>query len=105
MAALDVLEEENLAGKSLELGEYLRAELNKITCPKIVKIRGKGLLCAVLFEEGFEAWNTCIALRDEGLLAKQTHGNIIRFAPPLVISKEELDKAIAIIKRVFESIK
>jgi len=101
-AALNVLEEENLASRALELGDYLREELGKIKCTKIVKIRGRGLLNAVVFEDGFEAWDVCLALRDEGLLAKQTHGNIIRFAPPLIISKEELDKAISIIKSVFE---
>lgn len=60
---------------------------------------------AVVFEKGFEAWNVCLALRDSGLLAKQTHGNIIRFAPPLVITEGELREAIAIIKCVFEAIK
>ncbi len=105
MAALDVLDEENLATRSLELGEYLRQELKKINCKKIVTVRGKGLLNAVLFEKGFEAWDVCVALKDAGLLAKQTHGNIIRFAPPLVITKTELDHAISIIKTVFENIK
>ena len=57
-----------------------------------------------VFEDGFEAWNVCISLRDAGLLAKQTHGNIIRFAPPLVITKEETVKALDIIKGVFEQI-
>ena len=105
MAALDVLDEENLAGRALELGEYLRQELRKINCKKIVTVRGKGLLNAVLFEKGFEAWDVCVALMNEGLLAKQTHGNIIRFAPPLVITKTELDHALSIIKKVFEAIK
>jgi len=59
----------------------------------------------VLFEEGFEAWNVCVALKDKGLLAKQTHGNIIRFAPPLVITREELEQAISIITEVFEGIR
>jgi ornithine--oxo-acid transaminase len=104
MAALEVLEEEHLDERSAVLGEKLREELGKIDCPRIVEIRGKGLLNAVVFEEGFEAWETCLALRDAGLLAKQTHGNIIRFAPPLVISEEELDQAIAIIKDVFSAI-
>jgi ornithine--oxo-acid transaminase len=104
MASLEVLEEENLAQKAEELGQIFRNELRKIKCDKIVKTRGKGLLNAVLFEEGFEAWNTCIDLMKHGLLAKQTHGNIIRFAPPLTITEEELYKAIAIIKEVFEKI-
>jgi ornithine--oxo-acid transaminase len=81
--------------------------LAKIKCKKIVKIRGKGLLNAVVFEKGFEAWDVCVALkdaRDVGVLAKQTHGNIIRFAPPLVISKDEVDQALTVIKKVFEAI-
>jgi ornithine--oxo-acid transaminase len=104
LAALDVLENENLASKSFELGEYLRGELGKINCSKIVEVRGQGLLNAVVFEKGFEAWDACVSLKEHGLLAKQTHGHIIRFAPPLVISKEELDEAINIIKTVFEEI-
>jgi ornithine--oxo-acid transaminase len=68
-------------------------------------VRGKGLLNAVVFEKGFEAWDVCVALKEAGLLAKQTHGNIIRFAPPLVITKEELTEGLAIIKSVFEKIK
>ncbi len=103
-AALDVLEDEKLADRAAEHGEYLREELRKIDQPKIVQVRGRGLLNAVVFEDGFEAWETCVALKEKGLLAKQTHGNIIRFAPPLVITKEELDHAIAIIRSVFEAI-
>jgi len=79
--------------------------MKKIKCKKIVEVRGKGLLNAVVFKKGFEAWNACLALRDAGLLAKQTHGNIIRFAPPLVIKKAEMQKAIKIIRSVFEKIK
>jgi len=104
-AALEVLEEEKLADNAEELGKYFRAELTKMVCPKIVTVRGKGLLNAIVFEKGFEAWNVCIALRDNGVLAKQTHGNIIRFAPPLVITKAEMDEALARIKEVLEAIK
>ena len=104
MASLDVLDEENLAEKSEALGKIFRAEMEKVKCDKIVTVRGKGLLNAVLFEEGFEAWDTCVELMGQGLLAKQTHGNIIRFAPPLTIKEDELMKAIAIIKEVFEKI-
>jgi ornithine--oxo-acid transaminase len=104
MAALEVLEEEKLVERSDRLGKRLREELATIHCEKIVEIRGKGLLNAVVFEDGFEAWNTCLALRDAGLLAKQTHGNIIRFAPPLVITDDELDEALGIIRKVFEAI-
>jgi len=102
IAAIEVLEDERLEEKAERLGAIFRAEVAAIPCSKMRLVRGKGLLNAVVFEEGFEAWNVCIALRDEGLLAKQTHGNIIRFAPPLVISEEELREAIAIIARVFK---
>ncbi|GAB1454852.1 MAG: ornithine--oxo-acid transaminase [Spirochaetia bacterium] len=104
LAAIEVLEDEKLDEHAEALGNLFRAELAKIQCPRIVTIRGKGLLNAVVFEKGFEAWKVCLLLRDAGLLAKQTHGNIIRFAPPLVISEKELREAIAIIRSVFENI-
>jgi len=104
IAALAVLEDEQLDERAAVLGEKLRDELRAIDCPRIVEVRGKGLLNAVVFEPGFEAWDTCLALKDAGLLAKQTHGNIIRFAPPLVISEDELDQAIAMIRKVFTAI-
>jgi len=104
IAALEVLEDENLADKSEELGQYFRSTLAEVKCEKIVQIRGRGLLNAVVFEEGFEAWDVCLQLRDKGVLAKQTHGNIIRFAPPLVISRQEMDEALSIISAVFESL-
>ena len=97
-----ILEDPELKKSVQDLGEFFRAELKKINCDKIVEVRGKGLLNAVVFEDGFEAWDVCIALKDAGLLAKQTHGNIIRFAPPLVITKDEIVKALEIIKTVFE---
>ncbi len=104
IAAMEVLEDEKLAENAEKMGQYFRDELKKIACKRIVEIRGKGLLNAVVFEKGFEAWNVCLALKDAGLLAKQTHGNIIRFAPPLVITKKEVEQGIAIIKSVFEKI-
>lgn len=104
LAALEVLEDEKLDQRAEELGKIFRDEVSKFKCDKIVKVRGRGLLNAVLFEEGFEAWDVCIKLRDNGVLAKQTHGNIIRFAPPLVITEEEMRAALAIIKDVFEAI-
>ncbi len=103
-AAIEVLDSENLAQRSHELGEKLRKRLRAIDCPRIQLVRGKGLLNAVVFDEGFEAWDVCVALKENGLLAKQTHGNIIRFAPPLIISEEELEQALSIITRVFEAI-
>ncbi len=104
IAALEVLEDEKLDQNAERLGKVFRDEIAKIKCPKMVTVRGKGLLNAVVFEKGFEAWNVCLALRDAGLLAKQTHGNIIRFAPPLVITEKEMMEAVAIIKGVFEKI-
>ena len=104
LAAIEVLEEEKLDERAEALGKIFREEVAAIKCPKMVEVRGKGLLNAVVFEKGFEAWDVCIAMKNAGLLAKQTHGNIIRFAPPLVISEKELREAIGIIKKVFESI-
>jgi ornithine--oxo-acid transaminase len=104
IAALDVLVDERLDENAERLGKIFRDELRKIVCKKIVEVRGKGLLNAVVFEKGFEAWNVCIALRDAGLLAKQTHGNIIRFAPPLVITEAELREALGIIRKVFTAL-
>jgi ornithine--oxo-acid transaminase len=97
LASLEVLEDEKLDERAETLGKVFRAEVSKIKCPKMKLVRGWGLLNAIVFEEGFEAWNVCMALRDSGLLAKQTHGNIIRFAPPLVISETEMAEAIGII--------
>ena len=104
IAALEVLEDEKLEDNAERLGRIFREEVGAIACPKMKLVRGKGLFNAVVFEKGFEAWDVCLALRDAGLLAKQTHGNIIRFAPPLVISERELREAIGIIASVFEKI-
>ncbi|MBP7264500.1 MAG: aminotransferase class III-fold pyridoxal phosphate-dependent enzyme, partial [Spirochaetia bacterium] len=103
IAAMDVLEDEKLDEHAEKLGKIFRDEVAKIPCKNMVKVRGKGLLNAVLFKDGFEAWNVCLALRDAGLLAKQTHGNIIRFAPPLVITEAELRQAIGIISKVLSA--
>lgn len=102
IAALEVVRDENLADNAYKLGELFRSELNKyIQNSSIVNlIRGKGLLNAILIndhENSDTAWNICIALRDNGLLAKPTHGNIIRFAPPLVMTKEQLLDCVSII--------
>jgi len=102
--ALQVLEDERLDEAAERLGDIFRAELSSMRCPRMVTVRGRGLLNAVVFEPGFEAWNVCLALRDAGLLAKQTHGNIIRFAPPLVITEQELREALGRIRGVFEKI-
>ena len=103
IAALEVVRDENLAENAFELGNLFRRELNKyIETNNIVKlVRGKGLLNAIVIndnEESDTAWNICLALRDNGLLAKPTHGNIIRFAPPLVITEDQLLDCVKIIK-------
>ncbi len=104
IAAIEVLEDEKLEENAARLGELFRKEAAAIPCAKMKLVRGKGLLNAIVFEEGFQAWDVCLALRDEGLLAKQTHGNIIRFAPPLVITEAELREALEIIARVLKRI-
>ena len=101
-AALEVVVEEDLSLNAFEMGKIFRNELNdRLSDSNIVKlVRGRGLLNAIVINDTPEsetAWNICLALRDNGLLAKPTHGNIIRFAPPLVINKEELMICIDII--------
>ncbi|MBZ4651688.1 MAG: hypothetical protein JG761_488 [Proteiniphilum sp.] len=99
-AALEVVKEERLAERAEELGKIFREEMSRINSPLIRQIRGKGLLNAIVIEphEGKEAWDLCLKMAENGLLAKPTHGHIIRFAPPLVITEEELREAIAIIR-------
>lgn len=102
--ALKVLKEEKLAENSEELGKLLRAELEKMKqeTDLIETVRGKGLFNAIVIKErnGKTAWDVCLKFAEEGLLAKPTHGNIIRFAPPLVITREQLMECVAIIRRV-----
>ncbi|MGE6257580.1 ornithine--oxo-acid transaminase [Heyndrickxia sporothermodurans] len=98
IAALDVLVDEKLSEKSLGLGQYFMNQLKEIKNPVIKEIRGKGLFIGVVLNEAARKY--CEALKTEGLLCKETHENVIRFAPPLVISKEELDWAIERIKKV-----
>ena len=92
MAALEVVKDEQLSERAEKLGQLLRDELNKIDSEMISLVRGKGLLNAIVIKpkNGKEAWDVCLKLRDNGLLAKPTHGDIIRFAPPLVITEEQL---------------
>lgn len=107
IAALKVIEEESLAENAEKLGVLFREKLNNyVATSKIVKlVRGKGLLNAIVIndsEESETAYNICLALRDNGLLAKQTHGNIIRFAPPLIITENQLMECVAIIVKTLE---
>jgi ornithine--oxo-acid transaminase len=110
MAALNVVEEEQLALNARELGDLFRSEMNRIIANTdlVLKVRGKGLLNAIIVndtEDSLTAWNLCVALKDNGLLAKPTHGNIIRFAPPLVMTKEELMECVAIIEKTITEFK
>lgn len=107
IAALEVVKEEDLAENAYQLGELFRSEMNRyIETSSIVKlVRGKGLLNAILInddEDSDTAWNICLALRDNGLLAKPTHGNIIRFAPPLVMTKAQLLDCVSIITKTLK---
>ena len=104
IAALEVVRDENLAENANKLGELFRAELTAFAKENnlVTLVRGKGLLNAIVIndsEDSSTAWNICIKLRDNGLLAKPTHGNIIRFAPPLVMNEKQLRECIAIIKK------
>jgi len=104
MAALEVVNEENLIQNSRRLGDIFRSEMQRIIASSdlILKVRGKGLLNAIIVNDTPDsktAWNLCVALKENGLLAKPTHGNIIRFAPPLVMTEEQLMECVAIIEK------
>lgn len=100
IAALDVIIDENLPEHSNELGEYFKSELQKINHPAIKEVRGRGLFIGVELHDSARPF--CEALKEKGLLCKETHDAVIRFAPPLVITKEELDEALNRIRSVFE---
>lgn len=104
MEALQILKDEKLAENSEELGKLLRAELNKLKdkYPDIITtVRGKGLLNAIVIKEksGKTAWEFCLQMAENGLLAKPTHGDIIRFAPPLVLNKQQMMECVTIIEK------
>jgi ornithine--oxo-acid transaminase len=107
IAALEVVRDEQLSKNADTLGKLFRSELNKyIEKSKIITlVRGKGLLNAIIINDSDDsdtAWNICLALRDNGLLAKPTHGNIIRFAPPLVMTEEQLLDCVGIITKTLK---
>jgi ornithine--oxo-acid transaminase len=103
IAALKVLKEEKLAENAERLGKILLDELKKVHHPQIKLVRGKGLFCAIVIKPAKkDAWDLCLALKENGLLAKPTHGDIIRFAPPLIITEEQLRECIDIIRRTLE---
>lgn len=110
ISALEVVKDEQLAQNARKLGELFRAEMQKLVDENdlFVKVRGRGLLNAVIINDSPEsdtAWRFCVALKDNGLLAKPTHGNIIRFAPPLVMTEEELMECVSIIRKTLTSFK
>jgi len=103
IAALEVVKEEKLAENAERLGEIFRNEFRNIKSEMIKLVRGKGLLNAVVIapKGGKEAWDVCLTMKEYGLIAKPTHGDIIRFAPPLTITEEQLRDAIERIKKAF----
>ena len=108
--ALEVIIEEDLANNAQKLGERFRNGMNAIIdkYDLVTMVRGKGLLNAIIINDSPDsstAWDLCMSLKENGLLAKPTHGNIIRFAPPLVITEEELDACLAIIEKTIKEFK
>ena len=99
MTALEVVKEENLAENAERLGKLLRKNLRNLNSDMITLVRGKGLLNAIVIKEknGKNAWDVCLKLKENGLLAKPTHGDIIRFAPPLVITEDQIMECVSII--------
>ncbi|MCX7863216.1 MAG: ornithine--oxo-acid transaminase [Bacteroidales bacterium] len=106
IAALEVVKEEKLAENAEKMGKLFRDELAKIKSPMIETIRGKGLLNAVVIKpyNGKEAWDVCLKMKENGLLAKPTHQHIIRFAPPLIITKEQVLEAVKIIEKSIKEV-
>ncbi len=106
IAAMQVVIDEKLSENAERLGAILRVGLSEINSDRVTAVRGKGLLNAIVIQEkdGIDAWDICLKLKDKGLLAKPTHGDIIRFAPPLVINEEQLKDCILIIKETIESL-
>ena len=105
IAALTAIKDENMVENADVLGELFRSEISKIDSPMISLVRGRGLLNAVVIENmnGKTAWDVCMKMKDLGLLAKPTHGNIIRFAPPLVITRDQILEGVGIIKAALKS--
>ncbi|MGL4596887.1 MAG: aminotransferase class III-fold pyridoxal phosphate-dependent enzyme, partial [Bacteroidia bacterium] len=105
IAALQVLKDEKMAENAARLGEILRRELKAINNSRVTMVRGKGLLNAIVIEprNGTTAWDVCMQLKENGLLAKPTHGDIIRFAPPLCMNEMQLMECVAIIRDTLKS--
>jgi ornithine--oxo-acid transaminase len=105
MEALQVLKDEHMADNAATLGAWFRTALQQLENPLIASVRGKGLLNAVVINHPNKdaAWEICLQLKAHGLLAKPTHGDKIRFAPPLCITQEQLEKCVSIIASVLEA--
>jgi ornithine--oxo-acid transaminase len=105
MEALQIIEDEKLAENADKMGRIFRKELQSIKSEMIVEVRGKGLLNAVTIKprNGKTAWDVCLAMKDLGLIAKPTHGDIIRFTPPLIITETQMLEALQIIKKAFKA--
>lgn len=103
--ALKIIEEEELASNAQKMGELFREELRKLPSEVVKLVRGKGLLNAIVIDPKYDAWELCLRFRDMGLLAKPTHDDKIRFAPPLVITKEQVFEAMEIVKKAINSFK
>ncbi|PCH66329.1 MAG: ornithine--oxo-acid transaminase [Bacteroidetes bacterium] len=106
LAALEVVKDEGLAENAEKTGKILRERLTNINSDLITVVRGKGLLNAIVIKEdaSIEAWDICLKLKENGLLAKPTHGHIIRFAPPLIITEEQIHECCDIIEKVFSEL-
>nr|XP_029722732.1 ornithine aminotransferase, mitochondrial-like [Aedes albopictus] len=103
MAALNVLVDEKLAENADRMGRKLRKSLSELPQDVVSVVRGKGLLNAIVINSKFDAWEVCLRLKENGLVAKPTHGDIIRFAPPLTINEEQMDDCLRIIKTTIMS--
>ena len=106
ITSLQVLKDENLEDNAMQMGDYFREKLMKMNSSHIKTVRGKGLLNAILIShsDNEAAWNLCLELKENGLLAKPTHGDKIRMAPPLVITKEQIDESISIIEKSLKAL-
>lgn len=106
MKALEVIKSEKMAENSFRMGEILRAELAKLNSPFIASIRGRGLLNAIVIkhENPEAAWDLCLHLKELGILAKPTHGDKIRFAPPLIITEAQIKEAVQLIGKGLEQL-
>lgn len=103
-AALEILIEERLSENSAAMGEVLMSRLRQLPRHVVSLVRGKGLFCAIVINNKYDAWKVCLRLKENGLLAKNTHGDIIRFAPPLVMTREQVEESADIIERTISEI-